>query len=130
MKKRAVINKMQIKTSPEGLEKIRHITDFNSRIGIRSAVQLMSSIIDINRFRPIDQFCAYFGIVPCVRDSSGKENHSYITKAGDPMMRAILNRSAFIHIQNYELSITRFMRGNHQSIRRKRLQQHRTRCSR
>lgn len=75
-------------------------------IGIRSAVQLMSSIIDINRFRSIDQFCAYFGIVPCVRDSSGKENHSHITKAGDPMVRAVLNRSAFIHIKNCESSIT------------------------
>ena len=77
-----------------------------SGIGIRSAVQLMSSIIDINRFKSIDQFCAYFGIVPCVRDSGGKESHSHITKAGDPMVRAILNRSAFIHIQNCESSIT------------------------
>ena len=50
-------------------------------VGIRTAVQLMSMIVDINRFDNAEKLCSYFGLVPRVRDSGEKENHGKMTKA-------------------------------------------------
>jgi transposase len=44
-------------------------------------------IIDIDRFDDAERFCSYFGMVPRVRSSGGKEIHGHMTKSGDPMMR-------------------------------------------
>jgi transposase len=45
-------------------------------VGRQTAVQLMSMIVDISRFEDSDKFCAYFGLVPRVRDRAGR----YITE--------------------------------------------------
>jgi len=42
-------------------------------IGRKTAVQIMSMIIDITRFEDPEKLCAYFGLVPRVRDSGGKK---------------------------------------------------------
>ena len=55
-------------------------------IGRQTAVQIMSMIIDPNRFEDGKKICAYFGMVPRVRDSGGKEYHGKLTKNGDKMM--------------------------------------------
>jgi len=77
-------------------------------IGMQSAVQIMSMIIDIDRFTDSEKLCAYFGLVPRVRDSGGKELHGKMTKNGDPMMRAVLDRVTYVHICNCDSTITEF----------------------
>jgi len=77
-------------------------------IGVRSAVQIMSMIIDIDRFEDSEKLCSYFGMVPRVRSTGGKEMHGRMTKAGDPMMRCILDRVTYVHICNCQSSITAF----------------------
>ena len=77
-------------------------------VGMQSAVQMMSMIIDVNRFSDAEKLCSYFGMAPRVRDSGGKELHGRMTKNGDPMMRAVLDRVTYIHICNCDSSITEF----------------------
>lgn len=61
-------------------------------IGRLTAVQIMSMIVDIDRFETADRLRAYFGMATRVRDSGGKTSHGHITKKGDAMMREILGR--------------------------------------
>jgi len=61
-------------------------------IGLLTAVQLMSMIVDIGRFGTSDKMRGYFGMSIRVKDSGGKMKHGHITKKGDPMMRSILAR--------------------------------------
>jgi len=75
-----------------------------------TAVQLMSMMIDIGRFPDAEKFCAYFGLVPRVHDSGGKKYHGRMTKNGDRMMRAIVERVTSSHVQHCESHITEYYR--------------------
>ena len=77
-------------------------------IGRQTAVQLMSMIVDINRFESSEKISAYFGMVPRVRDSGGKENHGRMTKKGDSMMRSILERCVLSHMRFCDSSVKDF----------------------
>ena len=79
-------------------------------VGRQTAVQLMSMIVDPNRFPDSERFCAYFGIVPRVRDSGGKEHHGKLTKTGDKMMRSIMERVTSSHVRFCDSSVTRYFK--------------------
>jgi len=74
----------------------------------QTAVQIMSMIVDIDRFEDAEKLCAYFGLVPRVRDSGGKEHHGRMTKTGDRMMRAIMERVTESHVRNCDSWITQY----------------------
>lgn len=69
-------------------------------IGELSAIQLMSAIVDIDRFPTKGQFRSFFGLAPIVKDSGGKQHHGHITKMGDRMVRHILYRVVYTHMNN------------------------------
>jgi transposase len=77
-------------------------------VGRQTAVQLMSMIVNAERFESGEKMCAYFGMVPRVRDSGGKERHGRMTKEGDKMMRMIMERVTLIHVQYCDSAITRY----------------------
>ena len=79
-------------------------------VGRQTAVQLMSMIVDPNRFPDSERFCAYFGMVPRVRDSGGKEHHGKLTKTGDRMMRSIMERVTSSHVRFCDSSVTRYFK--------------------
>ena len=79
-------------------------------IGRQTAVQLMSMIVHVDRFQDPEKLCAYFGVVPRVRDSGGKEHHGRMTKNGDPMMRSIIERITLSHIRFCDSSITSYFK--------------------
>lgn len=79
-------------------------------VGRQTAVQLMSMIVDIDRFEDSEKFCAYFGMVPRVRDSGGKEHHGKLTKNGDRMMRELMERVTESHVHHCESYITAYYR--------------------
>ena len=79
-------------------------------IARQTAVQIMSMIVDIDRFDDSEKLCAYFGMVPRVRDSGGKEHHGRMTKNGDKMMRAIMERVTESHVRNCDSSVTQYYR--------------------
>jgi len=62
------------------------LLEYMPEIGRQAAVQLMSMIMDIGRFEDYEKFCAYFGLVPKVRDSGRKEHHGRMTKKGGRMI--------------------------------------------
>lgn len=73
-----------------------------------TAVQIMSMIIDVDRFEDPEKMCSYFGLVPRVRDSGGKVYHGRMTKSGDKMMRAIMERVTLSHITHCDSTIKEF----------------------
>ncbi|MDR0334313.1 MAG: IS110 family transposase [Methanomassiliicoccaceae archaeon] len=77
-------------------------------VGRQTAIQIMSMIIDIDRFDDPEKLCAYFGMVPRVHDSGGKERRGRMTKEGDKMMRMIMERVTLTHIQYCDSAITRY----------------------
>ncbi|MCL2890783.1 MAG: IS110 family transposase [Methanomassiliicoccaceae archaeon] len=77
-------------------------------IARQTAVQIMSMIIDVRRFQDPEKICSYFGMVPRVRDSGGKEHHGRMTKTGDAMMRSILERVTLSHILHCDSSVKEF----------------------
>ena len=79
-------------------------------VGRQTAVQLMSMIVDPNRFPDSEKFCAYFGMVPRVRDSGGKEHHGKLTKTGDKMMRSIMEMVTSSHVRFCDSSVTRYFK--------------------
>ena len=85
-------------------------------IGRQTAVQLMSMIIDVSRFKDPEKLCAYFGMVPRVRDSGGKETHGKMTKNGDPMMRSIIERVTLSHVRFCDSTITAYFRRKSKEI--------------
>jgi transposase len=79
-------------------------------IGRQTAVQLMSMIVDVSRFKDAERLCAYFGMVPRVRDSGGKEHHGRMTRNGDPMMRSIMERITLSHVRFCDSTITSYFK--------------------
>ena len=79
-------------------------------VGRQTAVQLMSMIVDPNRFPDSEKFCAYFGMVQRVHDSGGKEHHGKLTKTGDKMMRSIMERVTSSHVRFCDSSVTRYFK--------------------
>ena len=79
-------------------------------IGRQTAVQIMSMIVDVSRFKDPEKMCAYFGMAPRVRDSGGKEHHGEMTKKGDPMMRSIVERITLSHVRFCDSTITAYYR--------------------
>jgi len=80
--------------SPE----VKLLTSFPG-IGDLTAVQIMSMIVSIDRFETADEMRSFFGMAPNVRNSGETVCHGHITKAGDPMMRTILNRVIHSHMR-------------------------------
>jgi len=77
-------------------------------IARQTAVQIVSMIVDIGRFESPEKLCAYFGMVPRVRDSGGKEHHGRMTKTGDAMMRSVMERVTLSHILFCDSSVKEF----------------------
>lgn len=88
-------------------------------IARQSAVQIMSMIVDIDRFEDSEKLCSYFGLVPRVRDSGGKMRHGHMTKNGDRMMRAIMERVTLSHVLHCDSSITEYHRRKVQTMGQK-----------
>ena len=107
--KRMVENQMMGNRYVELLESI-------PGIGRQTAVQIMSMIVDPNRFPNEKRICAYFGMVPRVRDSGGKENHGRMTKNGDKMMRSIMERVTSSHVRFCDSSVTRYFKAKEKEM--------------
>jgi len=70
-----------------------------------SAAYLASMIIDIRRFRRCDEFTAYFGIVPRMKESAETSHRCATTHRGDEAARRLLCQAAFVHVNTVESSV-------------------------
>lgn len=65
-------------------------------VGMLSAHLVLAEIGDIQDFPTGEQLASYFGIVPSVYQSAGKNHTGHITKHGSPRMRHILIQIAHV----------------------------------
>lgn len=70
-----------------------------------SAAYLASMIIDINRFRTRNEFTAYFGVVPKIRESAETSHRCATTHRGDADARRLICQAVFVHIRTVEDSV-------------------------
>jgi len=70
-----------------------------------SAAYLAALIMDIKRFGNSDEFAAYFGIVPKMRQSAGSSPRCATTHRGDEDARRLLCQAAFVHTNTVENSV-------------------------
>jgi transposase len=78
-------------------------------IGYYSALLISSEIGDVNRFPDSHHLCAYAGLVPSTRSSSGVTFHGPITKSGSKYLRWILTECVHVHLRTEkESSLTKF----------------------
>ena len=59
-------------------------------MGAISASSILAEIGDYNNFDSPNKLAAYFGIVPSVYQSAGKQINGHITKHGSPHIRRML----------------------------------------
>jgi transposase len=73
--------------------------------GSVSAAYLTSLIIDIGRFGTSNEFTAYFGVVPKMRESADTSHRCATTHRGDEAARRLLCQAAFVHANTVENSV-------------------------
>jgi len=73
--------------------------------GSVSAAYLASLVIDITRFKTSNEFTAYFGVVPKVRQSAETSHRCATTHRGDEDARRLLCQAAFVHTMTVENSV-------------------------
>jgi transposase len=64
-------------------------------VGIRTAEAFCAYVDDIRRFSRSRQVAAYFGLVPCLDSSAGKDRLGHITRQGPSTVRKLLTEAAW-----------------------------------
>lgn len=77
-------------------------------LGLVSATTLFSELEDISRFKNLDTFCSYVGLVPRTNSSGEKEIASRITPRSNNHLRSVIIESAWIAIKQDPALALRF----------------------
>ncbi|WP_287934269.1 IS110 family transposase [Arthrobacter sp.] len=64
-------------------------------VGIRTAEAFCAYVDDVRRFARGRQVAAYFGLVPCLDSSAGKDRFGHITRQGPATVRKLLTEAAW-----------------------------------
>jgi transposase len=65
-------------------------------VGHKTAILLLTEIIEISRFKNIDQLCSYVGIIPSTHSSGDNERVGEMTPRGHSVLRSAIIESAWI----------------------------------
>lgn len=68
-------------------------------VGLITAMQFLTEIENIHRFRSLDQFCSYIGLIPTTNSSGEKERVGEITKRGNKILKSAIVESAWMAIR-------------------------------
>jgi transposase len=68
-------------------------------IGIRTAEAFLAYVDDVRRFSRSRQVGAYFGLVPRLDSSAGKDRFGHITRDGPPTVRKLLCEAAWVAVR-------------------------------
>lgn len=74
-------------------------------VGPITALAFYSAVDDPHRFRRNGDIGAYFGLVPCVRQSGQILRRTHISKVGDKLTRTYLTSAAQHHLKNADSSL-------------------------
>jgi transposase len=68
-------------------------------VGIRTAEAFVAYVDDIKRFARNRQVGCYFGLVPCLDSSAGKDRFGHITREGPPTVRKMLCEASWMAVR-------------------------------
>lgn len=68
-------------------------------VGLLTAMLLLTELVDIGRFRTLDQICSYIGICPTTNSSGEKDRVGGMSKRGSKRLRSALIESAWTAIR-------------------------------
>jgi transposase len=89
-------------------------------VGPRTAESVVAYIADPNRFQRVGSIGDYFGLVPCMNSSAGKERLGHITKQGPSTPRRMLTEAAWQAVRRSPTVKAKFEKiGKNQPERRK-----------
>jgi transposase len=80
----------------ETIKKLRNIPG----IGFVVAITILTEIIDIKRFKNLDNLCSFIGLVPTTHSTGDKDMPGKITKRSNKPLRDVLVESAWVAIRN------------------------------
>ncbi len=69
-------------------------------IGLITAMSFLTEIEDITRFKNLDRFCSFVGLVPMTNSSGEREVVGNITKRQNKILRSLIVESSWIAIRN------------------------------
>jgi transposase len=68
-------------------------------ISTLSAMILLTEIGDINRFKNLDKFLGYIGLIPSEHSSGEKENKQYMTRRGNSLLKRVIIECSWVAIR-------------------------------
>ena len=68
-------------------------------IGLITAVTFLSEIENINRFKNLDKFCSYVGLVPTTHSSGDKDLTGNITPRSNKPLRTVITEAAWMAVR-------------------------------
>jgi transposase len=77
-------------------------------VGLLTAFSLYAELVDINRFKNIDNLASYVGLVPSIRSSDTTINVGGITNRHCTHLRSTIIESAWVAIRNDEALLFAF----------------------
>ena len=69
-------------------------------VGIRTAEAFCAYVDDVKRFSSSRKVAAYFGLVPCLDSSAGKDRFGHITKDGPATVRKLLTEASWTAVKD------------------------------
>jgi transposase len=79
-------------------------------IGFITAITLYTELIDINRFKTLDELCSYVGLVPSIDSSADREHIFGISKRHSKFLRNILIEASWMAVRKDPSLTFRFSR--------------------
>ena len=68
-------------------------------IGLIAAVTFLSEVEDINRFKKLDSFCSFVGLIPATHSSGERDIASGITSRSNKPLRGVIIEAAWISLR-------------------------------
>lgn len=69
-------------------------------IGLVTAMSFLTEIEDISRFKSLDKFCSFVGLVPMTNSTGERESVGSITKRQNKILRSLIIESSWVAIRN------------------------------
>lgn len=85
----------ELSRSPQYRDVVKWLSSIPG-IGVLTAMVIVTELIDIHRFKTLDQLCSYAGIAPDVRSSDQREKVSGLTKRANNELRRMLVQASWI----------------------------------
>jgi len=98
-KVKAIEKQLKTKANDLGIMYIIEKLETIPGIGFVSAIIIFTEIIDINRFKKLDQLCSYIGLVPSTRSSGEKQKILGLTLRQNKYLKNIIIEAAWTAVR-------------------------------